>query len=343
MSIGPGVSAAPSPVRPDVALGRAEAPPAAETRLMLRAAQLYYRLNLTQDEVGKRLGVSRFKVGRLLERALREDAVRIEIVHPAARLVALEDALIERFGLRGAVVVDVPPSGSPADDEQLARERVAAAAAAHLADLHPGGAIGVSWGRTMLALAGQLRPGWTEATEIVQLNGAISRSAQPTRAQEVVERFGTTTGAAIRLMAAPAIVGSAELRRALEADAAVGETLAAARRAPTAVFGMGVLGPQSVHVASGYLDAGELAALGQAGAVGDVLGRFLAVDGAIALPGLDERTVGLPFEDLRAKALTVGLAAGTGRGPIALGALRAGIVKVMVTDEMTAEWVLAHG
>ena len=98
-----------------------------ETRLMLRAAQLYYRLNLTQDQVGERLGVSRFKVGRLLDRALRESAVRIEIVHPAARLVRLEDSLVERFGLRGAVVVDVPPTGSPADQELLARERVARA------------------------------------------------------------------------------------------------------------------------------------------------------------------------------------------------------------------------
>jgi deoxyribonucleoside regulator len=320
-----------------------EAPTSGETRLMLRAAQLYWRLNLTQDEVGKRLGVSRFKVGRLLDRALREDAVRIEIVHPAARLVALEDALAERFDLRSAVVVDVPATGSAADDEQLARERVAAAAADHLAALHPGGAIGVSWGRTMLELAAHLQPGWTEATEIVQLNGAISRSARPTRAQEVVERFGTTTGAAIRLMAAPAIVGSAALRRALEADPAVGETLAAARQAPTAVFGMGVFGPESAHIASGYLDDADVAALREAGAVGDVLGRFLALDGRIALPALDERTVGLPLADLRAKPLTVGLAAGAGRGPVALAALGAGLLRVLVADEATAEWVLAHG
>jgi deoxyribonucleoside regulator len=313
-----------------------------ETRLMLRAAQLYYRLHMTQDQVGQRLGVSRFKVGRLLDRALREEVVRIEIVHPDLRLVELEDGLASRFGLRSAVVVDVPPAASTADRELLAREHVANAAAAHLTALRPSGAIGVSWGRTMLEVAAHLRPGWTKAQEIVQLNGAMSRSARPTRAQEVVERFALTTGATIQLMPAPAIVGSAELREALEKDPSVGQTLAAARSAQTAVFSMGVLGPESVHMASGFIGEADLAALSEAGAVGDVLGRFLSLDGHIALPSLDRRTIGLPLQDLCAKSLAVGVAAGPGRGPIALAALRTGCVNVIVTDEETATWVLDH-
>lgn len=321
---------------------RPEAPVATETRLMLRAAQLYYGDDLTQDQVGKRLGVSRFKVGRLLDRALRERAVRIEIVHPAARLVSLEDQLVARFSLQDAVIIDTPAMGSSEEDDRRSRERVGRAASEHLAMLRPGGAIGVSWGKTMLELAAQLQPGWTEASEIVQLNGAMSRSAQPTRYQEVVERFSTTTGAGMRLMAAPAIVGSAGLRHALEADPSVGETLKVAHDAPTAVFGMGLMGAESVHVASGYLDRRELKRLERAGAVGDVLGRFLTLEGEIALPSLDERTVGLPLDDLKTKLLTVGLAAGHERGPIALAALRAGLIKVLIADEGTAEWVLAH-
>jgi deoxyribonucleoside regulator len=315
----------------------------AEVRLMLRAAQMYYRLHLTQDQIGQRLGVSRFKIGRLLDRALRESAVRIEIVHPAARLVELEDALVERFGLRTALVVDVPTVLPGHDADLLARERVAGVAADLLASLRPGGTIGVSWGRTMLEVAAHLRPGWTEAMEIVQLNGAISRSAHPTRAQEVAERFGLTTGASIRLMAAPAIVGTAELRVALEEDPSVGETLTAARAAPTAVFGLGVLAPDSVHIASGFLGDAELAALRGAGAVGDVLGRFLDSDGRIALASLDARTVGLPLTELGRKPLAVAVAAGSGRGPIALAALRARCLNVIVTDEPTADWVLANG
>jgi deoxyribonucleoside regulator len=313
----------------------------ADARLLVRVARMYYGMHLTQEQIGDRLGLSRFKVGRLLDRAVRESIVRIEIVHPAARLVELEESLITRFGLTAAVVTDTVGGGDAA--ERALREVVAGAAAEYLAAVRPTGAIGVSWGRTMLELASRLEPGWTTATEIVQLNGATSRSATPTRAGEIVDRFAATTGAAVRLLPAPAIVGSAELRVALEADPSVGETLDAARRAPFAVFSLGVPTPESVLAESGFVVDADRARLRAAGAVGDVLGRFLAGDGRIALPDLDERTVGLPLADLAAKPHAVGLAAGMDRGPIALAAIRAGCLNVLVTDEETARWLVDHG
>ncbi len=304
---------------------------------------MYYRTRLSQAQIGERLGMSRYQVGRILDRALHDGIVRIEIVHPEARLIELEASLEERFELRDAVVVDVPASATEQATQELAREAVANAATELLTRLRPSGIIGVSWGRTMLELARVLRPGWTQATEVVQLNGATSSSPVPTRANEIAERFGTTSGASIRLLPAPAIVGSAGLWMALEGDGAVRDALEAARRSTLAVFGLGILTRDSVLVGSGYLTEEDLANLGDAGAVGDVVGRFLDASGAIALPELDERTVGLPLDELAEDRISVGLAAGVGRGPIALAALRAGCVNVIVADATTAEWVLAHG
>lgn len=316
---------------------------ASDTRLMVRIAQMYYRMNLSQEQIGERLGLSRFRVGRLLDRALREEIVRIEVVHPDARLVDLEDALVERFGLRAAAVADVPivTSGEAADD--LARDAVAEAAVELLAAQRPTGVIAVSWGRTMLALARRLPQGWTNATEIVQLNGATSRSTQPTRAGEIVERFASTTGASFRLISAPAIVGSPELRRALELDPTIRETLDLARSAATAVFGLGIPAADSPHLGSGFVTPDEQARLRERGAVGDVIGRFLDRDGEIAWPKLDRRSVGLSLDQLRQTRVRMGIVAGAGRGPIALAAIRARVVNVLATDDATAEWVLNHG
>ena len=62
------------------------------------------------------LGISRWKVGWLLVQARERGIVRIEIVHPRARRLGAERALVERFGLKDAVVV-------PAPDEPGARAR----------------------------------------------------------------------------------------------------------------------------------------------------------------------------------------------------------------------------
>ncbi len=312
-----------------------------DVRLLVRIAQLYYRMHLSQAQIGAQLGLSRFTVGRLLDRALDESIVRIEVVHPAARLVDLEDRLVARFGLDAALVADVPAaSGGVADD--LARDAVAELAADLLAQRRPTGVVGVSWGRTMLAVARRLPHGWTSAAAIVQLNGAASRSAQPTRVGEILERFASTSGASFHGIAAPAIVGSSDLRDALMEDPAIRETIDLARSATAAVFGLGIPAPDSPHLASGFVDETEQARLRSMGAAGDVIGRFLDTEGRIAWPELDARTIGLSLEELASKPFRLGIAAGAGRGPIALAAIRAGALSVLACDESTAEWVLAH-
>src|SRR5262245_30421400 len=117
-----------------------------DVRLMVRIAQLYYRLHLSQAEIGERVGLSRFQVGRLLDRAIEEDIVRIEIVHPDARLVELEDALVTRFALQAAVVADVPAATAGDEADDVAREAVAEVAVDLLAQRAPTGSIAVSWG-----------------------------------------------------------------------------------------------------------------------------------------------------------------------------------------------------
>ena len=93
---------------------------------------------------------------------------------------------------------------------------------------------------------------------------------------------------------------------------------------------------------SGNILAPEMAALLQAGAVGDVLGRFIDRRGAIVDPELDARTIGLSLQDLRGRGRVIGIAAGSAKHEVALGALQAGHVNILVTDEATAIFALEH-
>ena len=314
-----------------------------DMRQMVRITQLYYRMHLSQEQIGERLGLSRFQVGRRLARALREDIVKIEIRHPVARLVELEDALAERFGLRTAVVVDVPTSTSEKAAEQLAREAVAGAAVRFLADLHPSGSIGVSWGRTMLELARQLEPGWTSASEVVQLNGATSLLAEPTRANEIAERvraglLGPRSGCSPRQRSWAA-------RRCEKTKGiSVGATIEAARATATAIFSLGDPDPQERPRRIGLSHPrGRVRSAG--GGRGGRHRRPLPARGRrhrLAGAGPADRGTS-PCRRCPPKPISIGVAAGARRGPIALGALRGRYINVLVADADTAQWVIDDG
>ena len=65
----------------------------AQHDLLAEVASLYYELDLGQSEIGKRLGLSRVKVYRLLKKAREVQIVQITINWPIERDGSLEDGL----------------------------------------------------------------------------------------------------------------------------------------------------------------------------------------------------------------------------------------------------------
>ncbi len=305
-------------------------------RLMINAAKLYYDLDHNQSEVARELGLTRWQVGRLLREAREIGVVRIEIAPRSRRRVELETALQRRFRLRDAVVVTAPGA-----DEAIALPAVAMEASRYLKALNPKPAVlGVSWGRTMTAVAHWLTPGWADGLHVVLLNGATNIRITAFQANMVVERFAETARGEATLLPVPAIIGDAGSRTALERDPVVARVLALAAAAPVACFGMGALGVESILVQSGYLDADDIAALRSKGAVGDFLGRFVDAEGRIVDPDLDARTIGLSLDAVGAKPWSIGVSAGVQKQAITLAGLRAGVFNVLIADEALAAAIL---
>jgi DNA-binding transcriptional regulator LsrR (DeoR family) len=71
-------------------------------------ARRYYLDERSEVEIAGDLGLSRFKIARLLETARDSGLVRIEVGHPGLIDVDLAAQIMDRFGLRHAVVVDTP-------------------------------------------------------------------------------------------------------------------------------------------------------------------------------------------------------------------------------------------
>lgn len=308
-------------------------------QLMIQAAKLYYDLDRTQAEVGRELGLNRFQVARLLREARDTGVVRIEILPRGERRPATEATLQRAFGLKEAIIV----RAGDRDDESAALDAVVSSAAGYLAGLIPSPRlIGVSWGRTMSAVAARLPKRWANGVEVVLLNGATHLKSALVPTNDVAERFAAAGDGTARLLPVPAILGRAKTRQALEADPTIAAVLRRGAEAPIACFGLGGLLANSVLVESGYLDAAAVLSLRGKGAVGDILGRIIDAEGDIVDRDLDRRTIGLAPALLRQKALSIGISTGHAKHAVVLAALRARYINVLITDEATASHALEH-
>lgn len=300
--------------------------------LAVRIAELYYDENKTQDEIGAILGVTRWKVGRILTRAREQGIVRIEIVHPRARRLSVERELRERFGLKDAVVV---PLG-----EDL-RSTVARAAADYLTALRPvPRTLGISWGRTLDDVAHHLELGWSTGVNVVQINGGVSLNKRAGTASTTAAEIARKGRGQAVLLPSPAILERLETKRAIEGDRTVAAVLARASTADAHLYSAGVADESSVLVETGYLGRDDVAELVRKGAVGDVVGRYIDANGNPVDPGLDERTVGLGLDELRRSETAILVVAGEAKHPIARAVVTSGLCSVIVTDEATAAALL---
>ncbi|MFC5754782.1 sugar-binding transcriptional regulator [Actinomadura rugatobispora] len=305
--------------------------------LLLRVAEMYYEGDQTQEQIGRKLHLTRWKVGRLLAEARTAGIVRIEIVHPRHRRHADERALVERYGLRDAVVV--PADGVNGDLEL--RDRVAGVAAQYLADLSPSPrTLGVSWGRTLDAVAAHIPPGWARGVHVVQVNGGLSRTRRPTSASDMASRLAHHGGGTVTLLSVPAIVEKSSTREALESDRSVAGVLELARHCGAFLFSPGALSHNSVLVESGHLTSADVDAIAGAGGVGDVVGRFIDGEGRIVREELDRRTLGVTLDDLRAGTWSIAVATGAAKHRVCRAVVASRICNVLVTDHHTAAHLL---
>ncbi len=303
--------------------------------LMAKAADLYYVRGLTQQRIALRLGVSRPTVSRLLDRARVLGIVRIELAAPEDGHQELERGLEDVFALREAVVV-TGRSESPVATRHLLGE----AAAAYLTRTLKGRErIGISWGTTLAAVIGALRPRRLRTT-VVPLVGGIGRVASEIHANDLARRLAAVHAGEVHLLHAPAIVARPAVRDALLSDPHIAGVLAQARDVQLALVGIGALVPSSTLVQSRYFSVEELGALKRRGAVGDICTRSFTHDGEPVDPSLDARILAIDLQDIRRIPTVIAVAGGLEKADAIVGALRGRLVDVLVTDHLAARAIL---
>lgn len=303
------------------------------TDLITRIAWLYYKEGLKQSRIATMLGLSRSKVGRLLQKAQQDGIVHFQVLGPTSNCLEIEKKLIDLFNLQDAVVV-------PVVSEDKIRESLARAAAQYLErHLTSGSLFAVGWGITISEVPKFIHSQGIHSLRIVTLNGGLTPSFY-LNPYDVGSRLAHIFGGQCYYVHAPAITTSEELCRSLKADATVQQALEMAKHADYSMVGIGRAGAESTLVKMRYLNLGETEALRQQGAVGDILGQFFNAQGEKVNCDLHQRIVAFPIEDLRKMKNAIGLAGGKAKVKAILGAIRGGFIKILITDEETAQGLL---
>jgi DNA-binding transcriptional regulator LsrR (DeoR family) len=309
-------------------------------RLLYRIAQAYYVDGLTQKQIANRFGLSRPKVSRLLQRGRDNGIINITLLPPPNGMASLERDLERRFDLQEAVVV---PVSDATHHPTVVKELGPAAAECLIRCISGNEVIATAWGTSILAMANALPYRSWPGVTVVQLLGGLGPADTVEHSAELTQDLARRLGAKLRLMPAPGIVASREMAEALKSDGQISAVLKLAAEADIALVGLGAPTPYSIVLRTGtILSKEDLERLQELGAVGDIALRYMERDGNPINLEINERIIGLTLEQIREIPRVIGIAGGTTKHEIIRAALHGNIIDVLVTDQSTAEKLLAN-
>jgi len=300
-----------------------------------RAGWLYYVAGNTQDEIARKLGISRQAAQRLVSLAISERLIKVRLDHPIARCLELAAALKTRFDLRFCEVAPTDPASTSAT---LGIAQIAAAELERWLRNPEPTIIGIGTGRTMRAVADQLPAMECPQHKLVALVGTTKTDGSASF-YDVIIRVSDTVRAPHYPMPLPVMARSIEERQLLTGLASVRSVLDLVERADVSFVGVGGVGDNSALVQDGIISRVEAETLREKGAVGEITGWAFDAGGRLLSAPTNERVASAPLRQ-PCNRLIIGVAMGPSRRAALRGALAGKLISGLVTDESTAEHLL---
>jgi DNA-binding transcriptional regulator LsrR (DeoR family) len=308
-------------------------PKPTELILMARAARRYYEDDRSKTDIADELGISRFRVARLIEAAKRSGMVRIQIEPPAGVDTELSVTLQQTFGLQHAVVVDMDD-----DDPGALRTRLGEVAADVLQEVvGADDVLGMAWARSLrgIGVAIQGLPG----CPVVQLTGALS-GPDGSDVIDLVRRVARAGGGTPHVFYAPLVAPDAGSARVVRRQPEVSRAIELAATVTVAVVGIGAWRPGL----STIYDMVEPEARKRAaalGTIGEISGALIDAEGRPVISPLSRRIIGVTAAELEAIGTVLAVAYGEAKAPAVAAAVRGGLVNGLITHSGLARALLA--
>ncbi len=309
-------------------------PAAGPSALVLTAtvARRYYLEGATKSDIAAELGLSRFKVARLLDEARATGVVRIELDSSGQIDLDLSVRLAEAFQLQHCVVVH-----GPEDDDVLLRRTLGRAAAELLTEIvEAGDVLGLSWARSLMPMRSSI--GQIARCDVVQLTGALSLPHDETPVELVRDVARRSAGRAY-VYYAPMILPDAATASVLRTQPEVARALAKFSEVTKAVVGVGAW-RKGLSTIADALTEDERDEMYELGVRSELSGVQLDAEGVPLTTQLTPRLIGIDAEQLRGVPEVIGVVYGVAKADAVLAALRGGFLTSLVTHPALARELL---
>ena len=307
-------------------------------RLLSEIAQLYYKEGLSQHEIAEKVQMSRPSISRLLLEAKENDIVEIKINHPIPTAPSLEEELINQFDLKSVHILE---RGIETNDDSF-RNLGRLGAEALYKVLEDGMILGLSWGTTVHTVVDEMLPRRFPNVKVIQLIGGVGAPHRRIDGPEQVRRSSEKLSAQHYYLNAPLLVDSPDVAAALREDHSIKQVLELARNADVALVGIGSIIPEiSTLFHAGYVSHENLRKLSQVGAIGMICTSFFSIKGErITAAWCDDCAISISWEELLNIPTLIGVAEGIQKAPAILGAVRTGVIDILVTDDATGQEII---
>lgn len=304
--------------------------------LLIEVAKMYYLENASQEEIAKAMGFSRSNISRLLKACLEEKIIEFRINDTSSKGLELQEQLKKIYGLKQVIVVPTE-TGS-----EKTKQKVAQAAAIYLESvLQDGMLVGIAWGTTLYHLVQSFQPKKYFTVDVIQLLGGIGSKRLDTDGQVLARNLADKLHGECYLLQTPLIVQNKLLKDMLMQELHIKQHFALFKKINIAVIGIGSNIPEhSAVYRSGYITKKESEHLIKMGAVADICGYKIDINGNLCNLELCEKIIAIDLNQLTKLPLVIGVASGVEKAEAVLACLRGKYLKMLVIDERTVTKVL---
>ncbi len=310
-------------------------------RLIIKVARLYHTHGMRQTDIAKRLQISQSRVSRLLTQAEEAAIVRTVVAVPRHIHADLEDRVEKLYGISEVHVVDAVSE----DETELGRDLAHATAALLHEVTFEAPVVGfTSWSKTLRQMVDALQPTRMRTERVVEMLGDLGPPEVQHDAARSTQRLAALMGGQPVFLRTPGVVPSPEMKgQLLRRDMHARDALAMLDSLDLALVGIGDchIDP-ALRPGDNFFTEEQFATARDQGAVGEVCLHFVDADGRPLGTELHELVIGVTVDQLKAARRRWAVAGGRRKHAAVRAALLGGWLDTLVTDTLTAEYLVAN-